>query len=45
VKEAKETKYFLRMLAVSEPTLANRARELFREARELHLIFASIYRK
>jgi four helix bundle protein len=44
-KEAKETKYFLRMIAASEPTLAAEARPLFREATELHLIFASIYRK
>jgi four helix bundle protein len=45
VKEAKETKYFLRMIAASEPQLAEEARQLYREARELHLIFASIYRK
>jgi four helix bundle protein len=45
VKEAKETKYFLRMIAAAEPRLAAEARELFREAKELHLIFASIYRK
>ena len=45
VKEAKEAKYFLRMIAASEPQLADEARELFREATELHLIFASIYRK
>ncbi len=45
VKEAKETKHFLRMIATSEAALADEARELFREARELHLIFASIYRK
>ena len=45
VKEAKETKHFLRMIVASEPTLAEEARELFREAKELHLIFASIYRK
>ena len=45
VKEAKETKYFLRLIASSEPKLASEARELFREAKELHLIFASIYRK
>jgi four helix bundle protein len=45
VKEAKETKYFLRMIAASEPSLASDARKLFREAKELHLIFASIYRK
>ena len=45
VKEAKETKHFLRMIAAAEPRLAAEARELFREAKELHLIFASIYRK
>lgn len=45
VKEAKETKFFLRMIATSEPTLADEARRLYREAKELHLIFASIYRK
>jgi four helix bundle protein len=45
VKEAKETKHFLRMVAASEPTLAGEARQLFREAKELHLIFASIFRK
>jgi four helix bundle protein len=45
VKEAKETKFFLRMIAASEPKLANEARSLYREAKELHLIFASIYRK
>jgi len=45
VKEAKETKFFLRMIAASEPSLASEARALYREAKELHLIFASIYRK
>jgi len=45
VKEAKETKFFLRMIAASEPALAEEARALYREAKELHLIFASIYRK
>ena len=45
VKEAKETKFFLRMIAASEPTLAEEARTLYREAKELHLIFASIFRK
>ena len=45
VKEAKETKYFLRMVAVAEPKLADEARQLFREAKELHLIFAAIFRK
>lgn len=45
VKEAKETKHFLRMIAASEPKLAAEARDLYREAKELHLIFAAIYRK
>ena len=45
VKESKETKYFLRMIAASEPKLADEARQLYREAKELHLIFATIYRK
>ena len=45
VKEAKETKFFLRMIATSEPDLADEARGLYREAKELHLIFASIFRK
>lgn len=45
VKEAKETKHFLRMIAASEPKLAADARELYREAKELHLIFATIFRK
>jgi four helix bundle protein len=45
VKEVKETKFFLRMIAASEPKLADDARLLYREAKELHLIFASIFRK
>ena len=45
VKESKETKFFLRMVAASEPQLADEARQHYREAKELHLIFASIFRK
>lgn len=44
-KEAKETRFFLRMVAASEPSLAPEAREFYREANELVLIFAAIYRK
>jgi four helix bundle protein len=44
-KEAKETKFFLRMIVASEPDLAATARPLYREAHELHLIFAAIHRK
>ena len=43
-KESKETKFFLRMIAASEPKLASDARELFREAKELHLIFCAMFR-
>ena len=45
VKESKETKFFLRMLAAAEPQLADEARDHYREAKELHLIFASIFRE
>ena len=45
VKEAKETRFFLRVIATAEPGLAGEARKLYREAKELHLIFASIFRK
>jgi four helix bundle protein len=45
VKEAKETKYFLRMVIAAEPQLAEQARPLYREANELLLIFAKMYRK
>ena len=44
-KEAKETLFFLRMIATSEPSLADEARKLYREGKELKLIFAAIYRK
>jgi four helix bundle protein len=43
-KEAKETKFFLRMIAASEPSIAAEARDLFREAKELHLIFCAMFR-
>jgi four helix bundle protein len=45
VKEAKETKHFLRLVAASEPDLVEEARRLYRECHELHLIFATIFRK
>lgn len=44
-KEAKETKFFLRMVAASEPELASEARILYREAHELLRIFGSMRRK
>jgi hypothetical protein len=33
------------MIAASEPNVAEEARTLYREAKELHLIFAAIFRK
>ena len=43
-KEARETKHFLRMIARAAPELKAQARELWTEARELHLIFSRIWR-
>ena len=45
VKEAKETKFFLRMVAAAEPSLAADARPLYREAHELLCIFSSMRKK
>ena len=44
-KEARETKYRLRMIGGAEPDMKEEARVLWQEAKELHLIFASILRK
>jgi four helix bundle protein len=44
-KESKETMFFLRMVAAAEPGLAAEARALWREAKELNLIFGAIWRK
>ena len=44
-KESKETKYWLRMIAVAEPELKAEARVLWQEAKELNLIFGAIWRK
>jgi len=43
-KEARESKHFLRMAARAVPELKTDARELWLEARALHLIFAKISR-
>jgi four helix bundle protein len=45
LKEAKETKYWIRMVVVAEPQLRADAEKLWLEAKELHLIFAAIRRK
>ncbi len=44
-KEARETKLWLRLIATAEPDLKTEARKLWQEAKELHLIFAAIWRK
>ena len=44
-KEARETKHWLRMLATADESMASQCRELWQEAKELHLIFAAIIRK
>lgn len=43
-KEARESKFFLRMIARACPELQVDARRLWTEARELHLIFSRIRR-
>lgn len=45
MKEAKETRVFLRMIAAAEPKLAAEARPLYREATELLRILATMHRK
>ena len=44
-KEARETKHFLRMIAIAVPEKKEQARKLWQEARELNLILNSIYQK
>ena len=44
-KEARETKHWLRMIAKAQPELRDKAKPLWQEAKELHLIFAAIMRK
>lgn len=44
-KESRETKHFVRMVVRAVPELTEAARPLWQEARELNLIFATIYRQ
>ena len=44
-KESREAKHFFRMSAVAVPEMADRARKLWLEAKELNLIFNAIYKK
>ncbi len=43
-REAREAKFFLRMTVRAVPELRDAAKPLWQEAKELHLIFAKIYR-
>lgn len=43
-KEARESKFFLRMAATAEPALRDDARALWREGHALHKIFCRIFR-
>ena len=43
-REARETKHWLRMIAVAAPERKSAARQLWKEASELNLIFAAIFR-
>jgi four helix bundle protein len=43
-KEAREAKFFVRMIVRAVPELRESAKPLWQEAKELHLIFAKIYR-
>jgi four helix bundle protein len=44
-KEARESKYFIRVFMVAVPALKEEALSLLQEAKELNLIFNSIFRK
>ena len=43
-REARESKFFVRMVVRAVPELREQAKPLWQEAKELHLIFAKIYR-
>jgi four helix bundle protein len=43
-KEARETRYWLRMIAAAAPDQKEEARRLWQEAKELNLIFGAIVR-
>lgn len=44
-KESREAKHFIRMLVIAVPELKEEAKKLWLEAKELNLIFNSIYIK
>ena len=44
-KESRESKHWLRMIAVANPELDEKSKKLWNEAKELNLIFNAIYIK
>jgi four helix bundle protein len=44
-REIRETKHWLRMIAVAAPSHKEEARRLWKEAHELNLIFSAIYHR
>lgn len=44
-KESRESKHFIRMIVVTVPSLKEDGKPLWQEAKELNLIFNSIYKK
>ncbi|OGD86772.1 four helix bundle protein [Candidatus Curtissbacteria bacterium RIFCSPHIGHO2_01_FULL_41_11] len=44
-KETREAKHFIRMMVVAVPELKEDSKALWQEAKELNLIFNSIYKK
>ena len=44
-KESRESKHFIRMIVVAVPRLKEDGKPLWQEAKELNLIFNSIYKK
>jgi four helix bundle protein len=44
-KESRETKHWMRMIVAAHPPARDAAVPLWREANELHLIFAAIFRR
>ena len=44
-KECRETKYWIRIIVAAVPGIRDEARVLWQEAKELHLILSSIFRK
>lgn len=44
-KESRESKHFIRMIVIAVPDLKEKATPLWQEAKELNLIFNSIFKK